>query len=50
MKTPTFKEWMKKYFGPPVIKTMYKSKMIGDKREYTLKQLEIRHKRAYKNQ
>ena len=50
MKTPTFNEWLKKYFDPPILKTMYKSNMKGDKREWSHRELLNRYKRAYKNQ
>ena len=49
MKTPTFDEWLNKYFNPPVIKKMYKSNMKGDSKEYSYNQLVNRYNRAYKH-
>ena len=49
MKTPTFEEWVKKYFGKPETKIMYKSNMKGDSKWYSIEDLTRRYKRAFKN-
>ena len=49
MKTPTFEEWIIKYFDKPILKLMYRSNMKGDLKEYSHKDLVKRYKRAYKN-
>lgn len=47
MKTPTFEEWLFKYFYDPRKEIIYKAR-LSDK-EISLKQLKIDYKRAYKN-
>ena len=43
--TPTFNQWLKKYFKKPELKIMYKTKL--DNKEYSKATLRKRYRRAY---
>lgn len=44
-KSPTFDDWCKKYFSPPKLRWIYKSKSNGD--IYTEEELRFRYNAAY---